>query len=153
MNDIQKLLEEQRKQSEIHKIPEGKINKIIANKEKAMDIKWRENITRANKDPIKIQKRKESMPDQSGKNNPFYKKTHSEKTKQIISLKKKGSTPINKGVPHLEEDLKKMRKPRSEEGKKNMRGPRKKKTCPHCGTVGAGGNMGRYHFDNCKHKP
>jgi NUMOD3 motif len=26
------------------------------------------------------------------------------------------------------------------------------KTCPHCGIIGAGGNMLRYHFDNCKHK-
>jgi hypothetical protein len=31
-----------------------------------------------------------------------------------------------------------------------MRGPRKQKTCPHCGLVGAGGNMNRYHFNNCK---
>lgn len=31
-----------------------------------------------------------------------------------------------------------------------MRGPRKQKTCPHCGLVGAGGNMSRYHFDKCK---
>lgn len=23
-------------------------------------------------------------------------------------------------------------------------------TCPHCGKVGSGGNMKRYHFDNCK---
>jgi hypothetical protein len=27
------------------------------------------------------------------------------------------------------------------------------KTCPHCGFVGNGGNMLRYHFDNCKHNP
>jgi hypothetical protein len=25
--------------------------------------------------------------------------------------------------------------------------------CPHCGLVGRGGNMTRYHFDNCKMKP
>lgn len=25
-------------------------------------------------------------------------------------------------------------------------------TCPHCGKVGSGGNMKRYHFDNCKSK-
>ena len=31
-----------------------------------------------------------------------------------------------------------------------MRGPRKQKTCPHCGLIGAGGNMSRYHFNNCK---
>jgi hypothetical protein len=26
-------------------------------------------------------------------------------------------------------------------------------TCPHCGLVGKGPNMKRYHFDNCKKKP
>ena len=26
------------------------------------------------------------------------------------------------------------------------------KICPHCGTIGRGGNMLRYHFKNCKHK-
>jgi len=26
----------------------------------------------------------------------------------------------------------------------------KTKICPHCGTEGKGGNMSRYHFDNCK---
>ena len=31
-----------------------------------------------------------------------------------------------------------------------MRKPRKQKTCPHCNLVGAGPNMTRYHFDNCK---
>lgn len=27
-----------------------------------------------------------------------------------------------------------------------------KKTCPHCGTIGGGSNMSRYHFNNCKNK-
>lgn len=31
--------------------------------------------------------------------------------------------------------------------KRNM----KTVTCPHCGKAGSGGNMTRYHFDNCKH--
>lgn len=26
------------------------------------------------------------------------------------------------------------------------------KICPHCGLSGSGGNMSRYHFDNCKYK-
>ncbi|WFD55724.1 hypothetical protein phi5_244 [Enterobacter phage phi5] len=26
-------------------------------------------------------------------------------------------------------------------------------TCPHCNTSGLVGNMNRWHFDNCKHKP
>jgi hypothetical protein len=58
----------------------------------------------------------------------------------------------NKGISRTEEDLIKMRKPRSEEGKANMRGPREKKTCPHCGFIGGGPNMGRYHFEKCKEK-
>jgi hypothetical protein len=33
-----------------------------------------------------------------------------------------------------------------------MRKPRKQKICPHCKLIGAGGNMSRYHFDNCKVK-
>ena len=31
-----------------------------------------------------------------------------------------------------------------------MRGKRKVVECPHCGKSGGGGNMKRYHFDNCK---
>ena len=27
------------------------------------------------------------------------------------------------------------------------------KTCPHCGKVGKGGVMNRYHFDSCKMRP
>lgn len=29
----------------------------------------------------------------------------------------------------------------------------KLKKCPHCGAEGKGGNMSRYHFNGCKHKP
>lgn len=29
---------------------------------------------------------------------------------------------------------------------------KKQHTCPHCGKVGGGGSMIRFHFDNCKHK-
>ena len=28
-----------------------------------------------------------------------------------------------------------------------------KYTCPHCGKIGKGPNMKRYHLDNCKHRP
>lgn len=38
MNDIQKILEEQRKQSQIHKISEAKINRTIANRIKAPQV-------------------------------------------------------------------------------------------------------------------
>ena len=33
-----------------------------------------------------------------------------------------------------------------------MRKPKQEKVCPHCGHVGRGGIMLRWHFDNCKHK-
>lgn len=29
---------------------------------------------------------------------------------------------------------------------------KKESICPHCGLIGKGGNMKRYHFDNCKNK-
>lgn len=46
---------------------------------------------------------------------------------------------------------------RSDERRANMRKAKlgtkvihKKRTCPHCGLIGAGGAMTQYHFDNCK---
>jgi hypothetical protein len=30
------------------------------------------------------------------------------------------------------------------------KGKREVVTCPHCGVAGGGGNMRRYHFDNCR---
>lgn len=37
--------------------------------------------------------------------------------------------------------------------KTNLKGiPRKEKICPYCNKIGRGGNMVRYHFDNCKKK-
>jgi hypothetical protein len=101
-----------------------------------------------------IDKRRRSMPNQSGENNPFYGKSHKTETKAAISAKKKGSVAPNKGATHTDEALQKMRKPRSEEGKTNMRKPRSKMlTCPHCNKTGAAGNMSRYHMDNCKSRP
>lgn len=148
---LQDLLDEQKALSKLHKLSERQINSTIANRLN------RERNSEANRGRPKtkeqIEKRRASMPDQTGENNPFYGKSHKTETKAKISAKKKGSVPVNKGTKHTDEALEKMRKPRSEEGKMNMRGPREKRTCPHCGKEGAGGNMGRYHFDNCKNKP
>ena len=52
------------------------------------------------------------------------------------------------GTKHDQERIDKIRA--SKLGKKN--GPYKSYECPHCGKVGAGGVMKRYHFDNCKSK-
>lgn len=52
----------------------------------------------------------------------------------------KGRTAHNKGIPTPETIKIKMRK------------PRKRSICPHCNKEGGGGNMIRYHFNNCKFK-
>jgi hypothetical protein len=125
--------------------------KTIVNQEREKDPEFREKRARNNADPKVRAKRQASMPDQTGKNNPFYNKSHTSETKTIISKKKKGCKAPNKGSTHTEEALSKMRKPRSEEGKVNMRKPRTKVlTCSHCGKTGASGNMARYHMENCK---
>lgn len=34
----------------------------------------------------------------------------------------------------------------------NMKKPKRKDQCPHCGTWASGGNLAKWHMDNCKHK-
>jgi len=71
----------------------------------------------------------------------------------------RGKPSWNKGIPHTEEHLNKMKKPRSIEhrasiakGKIGKPHPISKSTCPHCGKLGGNNNMKRYHYDNCKQK-
>jgi hypothetical protein len=78
----------------------------------------------------------------------------SEETRKKISDSKKGKKRFfsqewrnniskgNKGRIVSEETRKKLNKSRNS----------KKLICPHCEFNGGGGNMKRYHFDNCKHK-
>ena len=51
-----------------------------------------------------------------------------------------------KGIPNG-----KQQNPSGPRGK--QQNPAPEVECPHCGLVGRGGNMKRYHFDNCKKKP
>lgn len=143
-------------EKEVHpnlKRTDGQVNIARGNRLKANNPEWLELKKKQNSDPNVRAKRKASMPDQTGENNPFFGKTHTEKTRKTISKKKKGCEAHNKGEKHTGDALVKMRKPRSEEGKANMRKPRTKMlTCPHCGKTGASGNMARYHMDNCKLK-
>lgn len=91
-----------------------------------------------------------------------------------------GKPPKNKGVPMPEEQKKKLSEATKGEkhhfyGKKcsderraaiayatkgvkksttvNMRKPKRKEQCPHCGLLASGGNLKRWHLDNCKEKP
>ena len=88
-----------------------------------------------------------------------------------------GKVPYNKGVPATEEFKKKVSaalsgennpnygKPCSEERREairkattgvkksttvNMCKPKRKEQCPHCGIMASGGNLVRWHLDNCK---
>ena len=69
----------------------------------------------------------------------------SEETKHKIALGNKGKT--HKGHKWSDEERKRFSDIRK--GKtKNI----KKVKCPHCNLIGGGGNMTRYHFDNCKER-
>lgn len=130
----------------------------IANKEKAKDPKWLAKIRKAAASPETKAKRKESMPDMSGKNNPFYGRTHTKETKKKLSDANSGTVAHNKGTKHTDETKKKMRKPRSEKGKasikKAVRLSRTKSKnfsdCSHCGLLHISNqNYKKYHGDQC----
>lgn len=89
--------------------------------------------------------------------------THSQETRDKISERTRGRKSWNKGLklPLESADIRrrksaaaKLRASQQDMGaltrgkKYNMH----EKTCPYCGIVGKGGNMTRYHFENCKSK-
>lgn len=74
----------------------------------------------------------------------------SEESKRKMSEARKGKIAWNKGRNWPEETKAKMRRAKTEKEKEALRKPKKKMTCPHCSLEGGGGNMLRYHFDNCK---
>jgi hypothetical protein len=74
-----------------------------------------------------------------------------------ISVALKGRVSPNKGniCPNVTEANKKRageKRPAQSLALLGKTWTHAEKSCPHCGTIGAGGNMLRYHFDNCKHK-
>lgn len=90
--------------------------------------------------------RKEKHLEYFKENNPM--KNEESRKKSSISLKewhKNNDNPFL-GKTHSEESKKKI----SEANKGRVF---EKITCPHCGKDGAGPNMKRYHFDNCKENP
>lgn len=71
-------------------------------------------------------------------------KPFTEQTRDKIRQAKLGSNNPSYGKSPSEETREKLRQ--ANQGKK------KTFTCPHCGKVGSGGSMTRWHFDNCKEK-
>jgi hypothetical protein len=71
-------------------------------------------------------------------------KPFTEQTRDKIRQAKLGSNNPSYGKSPSEETREKLRQ--ANQGKKET------VTCPHCGKVGSGGSMTRWHFDNCKEK-
>jgi len=71
-------------------------------------------------------------------------KPFTEQTRDKIRQAKLGSNNPSYGKTPSEETKEKLRQ--ANQGKKETF------TCPHCGKVGSGGSMTRWHFDNCKSK-
>lgn len=110
----------------------------------------------------------------SGDENGMYGRTHSdeqkEKWKNDPKRKKLGSDNGMFGKPcyyNMSEEKKdqwrnnisnstrgksKSKEHSSKIGLAHKGKPKATHTCPHCTFVGRGGNMKRYHFDNCKHR-
>ncbi len=80
---------------------------------------------------LSIETRSKMSHNNSGKNNPMYGREHSKES--ILKMKNRVFSKETKD---------KISKARSK--------PFKKITCPNCNKEGAGPNMTRYHFDNCK---
>lgn len=79
-----------------------------------------------------------------GENNGFFGKQHSEESKNKIGSSSKRVVEDLKasGVPHWNSGRK--------ASEKTLEKLRKQSECPHCGKIGRGSAMNRYHFNNCK---
>ena len=112
---------------------------------------------------------------ENGRDGGTQKEWITEQTKQKMSANRKGITGRPAGWKHTEETKKKMSESAKRRGAPasawkpghvpyNKGRPalphviaaavagRKSKTCPHCGKVGKGAGMTRFHFDKCKEK-
>ena len=76
-----------------------------------------------------------------GDKNGFYGKTHNAEFKQKMRELKEGVSLSEQHKINVSIAMK-NRDPYDYKDKQ--------KQCPHCGLIGGGGNMKRYHFDNCK---
>lgn len=79
-----------------------------------------------------------------GNKNAFYGKKHSEEFKKRMK-------ELKLGIPLSDEHKANITKAVRNRPPFNYKNKQKK--CPNCGLIGGGGNMIRYHFNNCKNKP
>lgn len=85
-----------------------------------------------------IETRKKMSKAHSGENNSFYGKIHTEESKNKIKKAREKQIITEESNQKRSTALTGL--------------VRKISTCPHCGKSGRGGNMKRYHYDNCKNK-
>ena len=62
----------------------------------------------------------------------------------------KGKPSPRKGIPNGKKGISTGPSPKKGIPTGPQRNPAPKVECPHCGLVGRGGTMNRWHFDNCK---
>lgn len=82
----------------------------------------------------------------TGAENPMYgKPCYYKMDEKQIDIWKENISKATKGKPKSTEHVAKI-------SEKNKGKQRITLICPHCNKIGRGGNMKRYHFDNCKSK-
>lgn len=126
--------ETKKKMSLNHKRTKTRLGAVLSE-----ETKNKIRIGNLNREPVSEEFRAKMSERTKGELNPMYGRKHSEETKEHIRLKKLG-------FKHSEESRTKM----SISKLGSCRGKYIESTCPHCGKTGSGGNMKRYHFDNCK---
>ena len=125
-NDIQKKFDEIRNNSPLHELNNSNANRIIANKIKANDPEFRQNLSKSKKGL--------KRPDMEGKNNPAY--APGVREGKIARLK--GVAKSKKQIEKYKETIKSL----------------PDIICPYCGFVSHNqGNMNRYHLNKyCQNK-
>lgn len=88
----------------------------------------------------------------TGQNHFMYGKNHSDEYKQKMSESLKAVKNTEENKAKVSQQFKGTKQSKEHIAKRIAAMPKhhEKKTCPNCGLVGAGGNMIRYHFNNCK---
>lgn len=163
--NIQDILNQEKTNSKIHQLTEAQVNYKISNKENWNDPEYREKMRLAQSDP-NYKKRASEQAKTRWQDNEFKKKREqslnawakSDKRRQQVSEQFKNKP---KSQTHKENMAKSQQEfYKTPAGKKALRSKSLKQkgvkrpivTCPHCNKQGADRIMGRWHFDNCKHK-
>lgn len=126
------------------------------NPSKRKDVKEKIRLKATGRMVTEETKRKMSE-NSKGVKNSFYNKKHKEGTKMVMKEKAKGRYSLMWFIEKYGNDegnkkYNEQRRKNVEQLIKSRNVPRKTHKCPYCELIGKGGNMKRYHFENCKMK-